>query len=99
MTRIARILGLAVLLTQLTGVSQGVDGPLSPLQAQVDLALAPNRGLRDTIIRIDLNGLRQAGFEIPSVSQVPRDFGMPGGGTQIYFPYSIPRDYVTVVRP
>ncbi len=40
-------------------------GALSPLQAQIDLALAPNRGLPNALLRIDLAGLRKAGYEIP----------------------------------
>jgi hypothetical protein len=55
-------------------------GDLSPLQAQIDLALPPNRGLTDTILRIDLNGLRNAGYDIPEFMQVGRMFNIPGGG-------------------
>ncbi len=75
------------------------NGALSPLQAQIDLALAPNRGLPDALLRIDLAGLREAGFTIPEVTQVPRAFGMPGGGYEMYFPYSIPPEFIRVVRP
>jgi hypothetical protein len=72
---------------------------LTPLQAQIDLALPPNRGLPGAIIRIDLAGLRQAGYQIPEVRQVARSFGMPGGGFEMQFPYEIPPQFIKVVRP
>jgi hypothetical protein len=75
------------------------NGVLSPLQAQIDLALAPTRGLRGALIRIDLVGLRQAGFEIPEVTQIGRGYGMPGGGHEMQFLYRIPPEYITVIRP
>lgn len=62
------------------------NGALSPLQAHIDLALRPNRGLPDTILRIDLEGLRRAGYQIPDVTQVGRSFGMPGGGYEVQSP-------------
>lgn len=37
------------------------NGDLSPLQAQLDLALPPNRGLSDALVRVDLAGMRKAG--------------------------------------
>ena len=40
------------------------NGTLSPLQAQIDLALSPNQGLRDALLSVDLAGLRQAGYQI-----------------------------------
>jgi hypothetical protein len=70
---------------------------MSPLQAQIDLALPPNRGLPDALLRIDLEGLRKAGFQIPEVTQVGRSFGMPGGGFEMQFPYAIPPEFITVV--
>ena len=75
------------------------NGTLSPLQAQIDLALPPNRGLPDALVRIDLAGLRKAGYEIPQVRQVGRSFGMPGGGYEIQFPYSIPSQFIKVISP
>ncbi len=48
------------------------NGALSPLQAHIDLALPVNRGLPDALIRIDLAGLRQAGYQIPEATQVGR---------------------------
>ncbi len=75
------------------------NGGLSPLQAQIDLALKPNRGLPDAIIRIDLAGLRAAGYDIPPITQVGRSFNMPGGGYEMQFPYRIPSEYLKVIWP
>ncbi len=75
------------------------NGTLSPLQAQIDLALPPNRGLRDALVRIDLAGLRQAGYEIPQVTRIARKFGMPGGGFEMQFPYAIPPQFIKIIRP
>ncbi len=75
------------------------NGTMSPLQAQIDLALPPNRGLPDVLLRIDLAGLRQAGYEIPVVTQVGRSSGMPGGGFEMQFPYRIPPEFIRVLRP
>ena len=61
------------------------NGTLSPLQAQIDLALSPNQGLRDALLSVDLAGLRQAGYQIPGITQVGRSFGMPGGGYEMLF--------------
>jgi hypothetical protein len=74
------------------------NGGLSPLQAQIDLALPPNRGLPGSLIRIDLDGLRAAGYDIPGVGQVGRSFNMPGGGFEMHFPYSIPSEFLKVIR-
>lgn len=74
------------------------NGGLSPLQAQIDLALPPNRGLPGSLIRIDLDGLRAAGYEIPGVGQVGRSFNMPGGGFEMQFPYQIPPEFLKVIR-
>jgi hypothetical protein len=85
-----------------TGLRAGsyatTTGELSPLQAQIDLALSPNRGLPDALFRIDLNGLRNAGYEIPPVTPVARSFNMPGGGFEMEFPYRIPPEYITRIR-
>lgn len=50
-------------------------------------------------MRVDLAGLRQAGYEIPAVTRVGRAYGMPGGGFEMQFPYRIPPEFITVVRP
>lgn len=73
-------------------------GELSPLQAQTDLALPPNRGLPDTLLRIDLNGLRSAGYDVPEFSPAGRMFNMPGGGAEMQFPYAIPPEFISVVK-
>lgn len=72
-------------------------GNLSPLQANIDLALSPNRGLPDALLRIDLRGMRSAGFEIPQAAQVGRSYGMPGGGLEMQFPYAVPPQFISVV--
>jgi hypothetical protein len=74
------------------------SGDLSPLQAQIDLALAPNRGLPDGLIRVDLAGLRAAGYDLPEFTQVGRSFNMPCGGTELQFPYAVPSQFLQVVR-
>jgi hypothetical protein len=74
-------------------------GTLSPMQAHIDLALPPNRGLPDVRIRIDLAGLHRAGCIIPRITQVARRHGMPGGGYEMQFLYNIPPQYITVIRP
>ena len=73
-------------------------GGLSPLQAQIDLALPANRGLPDALLRIDLNGLRGAGYDVPGFTQAGRMFNMPGGGAELQFPYAIPPEFISVVR-
>jgi hypothetical protein len=74
-------------------------GNLSPLQAHIDLALPPNRGLPDALIRVDLAGLRHAGYEIPAITQVGRSYGMPGGGYEMRFPYDIPPQFIKIITP
>ena len=89
------------------------DGGLSPLQAHIDLGLSPNRGLPDMLVRIDVAGLRAAGYEIPAVTRVTtvvvqpcrldaqcagRMYPVIGGGYQMLFPYRIPAKYVAVDR-
>jgi RHS repeat-associated protein len=84
-----------------TGLSPGsyatTTGQLSGLQAQIDLALPPNRGLTDTVVRVDIAGLRGAGYQIPPITPVGREFNMPGGGYEMKFPYTIPPRYLSVV--
>jgi len=84
------------------GLRQGsyatTAGDLSPLQAQIDLALRPNRGLPDTILRIDLKGMREAGYDIPQITPVERSFNMPGGGYEMKFPYPIPPQFISVIK-
>ncbi len=59
------------------------SGVLSPLQAQIELALPPNRGLPDALVRIDLAGMRAAGYEIPGITRVRGQFGLAGGGYEM----------------
>jgi hypothetical protein len=73
------------------------NGGLSPLQAQIDLALSPN-GLRNAVLRIDLDGLRRAGYKIPEVTPVARSQNMPGGGYEMKFPYAIPPQFIQIVE-
>ena len=83
------------------------NGGLSPLQAQIDLALPPNTGLRDAVMRVDVAGLREAGYEIPAITRVTgtvtgpggRVYTMPGGGYEMQFPYAIPPEFIKVVTP
>jgi RHS repeat-associated protein len=72
---------------------------LSPLQAHIELALDSARGARNAVVEIDLQGLRAAGYEIPSATRVSSQFGMPGGGLEMRFPYAIPPEFIRVVQP
>lgn len=71
---------------------------LSPLQAQIDLALPPNRGLPSKILRVDLKGMREAGYEIPQATEVGRSYNMPDGGYEMRFPYPIPPQFISVIK-
>ncbi|HML50004.1 MAG TPA: RHS repeat-associated core domain-containing protein [Propionicimonas sp.] len=80
------------------------NGSLSPLQASLELALPPNRALPDAVLRIDLAGLRKAGYDIPTPTRVSstvssgrRTYSMPGGGYEMQFPYAIPPEFIKVV--
>jgi RHS repeat-associated protein len=70
---------------------------LSPLQAHIELALNPAGGARNAILKINLEGLRAAGYEIPQMTRVRGAFGMPGGGWEMRFPYEIPSEFLKVV--
>ena len=56
------------------------------------------RGLPDALYRIDLNGLRGAGYDVPGFTQAGRMFNMPGGGMEMQFPYAIPPEFISVVK-
>ncbi|MEX1025014.1 MAG: RHS repeat-associated core domain-containing protein [Planctomycetota bacterium] len=73
-------------------------GGLRPLQAHIELALPPN-GARNAVLSIDVRGLRAAGYKIPEVSRVSGQFGLPGGGYEMQFPYAIPPEFIQVVQP
>jgi len=87
-----------------TGTYATPSGELSPLQAQLELSLPPNRGLPTARIEIDVAGLREAGYEIPEITRVSnvvraadgRVYSMPGGGYEMQFPYRIPPQYIKV---
>ena len=86
---------------QTNGLRQGTyatrSGTLSPLQAQIEIVLPANRGLPDTLVRIDLAGLRQAGCQIPELTRVSSRFALPGGGYEMQFLYPIPPQFISVV--
>ncbi len=67
-----------------TGIIYATPDPnLSPLQAQIDLALPPNRGLPDALFEIDLAGLLAEGIRVTGPRRVGRWYNMPGGGVEI----------------
>ncbi len=70
------------------------DGSMSGSQAQIDLALPPNRGLPDALLEVDTKTLQSADIEIPTPSQVGRDFNMPGGGQEVVFDSLIPPEAI-----
>jgi hypothetical protein len=73
-------------------------GNLSPLQAQIDLALPPNRGLPGHLLEIDVGKLQTMGVQIPKAAQVGRMFNMPGGGIEVVFRHAIPAEAIRVVK-
>ena len=74
------------------------DGSLSPIQAQIDLALPPNRGLPEHLIEINVQTLRNFGVEIPSAQQVGRMYNMPGGGYEVIFSQGLPPEAIRIIR-
>lgn len=81
------------------------NGDLSGLGAKLELALPPTRPAPDIRIRIDLEGLRKAGYEIPTPKRVSnvvrgpdgRVYTTPGGGWEMQFPYEIPGEFLEVI--
>ena len=82
-------------------------GDLSGLQAQLELSLNPTRAAPNIQIRINVQALREAGYEIPEVTRVSnvvmdpatgRVYSMPGGGYEMQFPYKIPAKYLEVPK-
>jgi hypothetical protein len=71
---------------------------LRPMQSQIDLALSPNRDLRDAIFAIDLAAMRRDGLEIPLMMRTTRYNAMPGGEYEMQFPYDIPSKYLRRIR-
>ena len=87
--------------TGLVGKGQVYATPnstLSPLQAQLDLALPPNRGLPGAVFEINAGGLRQAGISVSQPQQVGRMFNMPGGGQEVLIKGNVPPEYLRRIR-
>ncbi len=74
------------------------DGSLSPLQAQLDLAIPPNRGLPDALFEVDVQTLRRLGIDVPAPSQVGRSFNLPGGGQETLIDSLIPPEALRRIR-
>jgi hypothetical protein len=74
------------------------NGTMSPLQAQIDLALKPNRGLPEHLFKIDTGYLMQNGYQIPDPQLIGRGNGMPGGGYEVIFPHAIPPGALEMIR-
>ena len=74
------------------------DSIKSGLQAQIDLALPPNRGLPDAVLEIDTKTLQNMGVNVPPSSMVKRDFNMPGGGQEIIFESLIPPEAIKKIE-
>lgn len=78
---------------------------LSPLQAQIDLGLPPNRGLPDTVLRIDLRVYGEQYGDIPLVMRVTglvrgsggRFYNVAGGGEEIQLPNPVPPEMIEPV--
>jgi hypothetical protein len=74
-------------------------GDLSPLQAQIELALSPNRGLPGAMLEIDAAGLEQAGIKpLLGPLRVQPTINAPGGGTEVIFNQQIPSQFIKRVR-
>jgi hypothetical protein len=65
-----------------------------PLREELGVA---GRGLPGATIRVDLAGMRQAGYDIGDFTQVGRKHNMPGGGTELQFKKAIPPKFLSVV--
>lgn len=81
------------------------NGNLSGLGAKLELALPPTRSAPNVRIRIDIEGLRKAGYEIPTPTRVSnvvrgpdgRVYTMPGGGFEMQFPFEISGQFLEVL--
>ena len=71
------------------------NGNLTPLQAQIELGLSPNRGLPEAVLEIDAAGLRNAGIN-PSLGplRVQPTMTSPGGGDEVIFEQRIPPEFI-----
>lgn len=73
-------------------------GDLTPLQAQIDLALQPNRGLRKYVYEIDVSTLERMGVEVPEPTLVGRKYNMPGGALEVLFREELPAAAIRLWR-
>lgn len=72
---------------------------LSPLQAQIELAMSPNRGLPRAMLQIDAAGLEQVGIKpLMGPLRVQPTINAPGGGTEVIFNQQIPPQFIKRVR-
>ena len=74
-------------------------GDLSPVQAQIELALRPNRGYPNALFGLDVKGLSKAGIN-PVVGPKPvtgGNFGA-GGGIEVLFNKPIPPEYLNRIK-
>ncbi|MBP7731882.1 MAG: RHS repeat-associated core domain-containing protein [Bacteroidales bacterium] len=72
---------------------------LSPVQAQIELALKPNRGHPNALFELDVKGLSKAGIN-PVVGPKPvtgGNFGA-GGGIEVLFNKPIPPGYLNRIK-
>ena len=72
-------------------------GKLSPIQAQIELALPGNRQLPNALLKIDAGGLRKAGIN-PVFGPRRVQGNLPGlgsgGGTELLFDQAIPSQFI-----
>ena len=74
-------------------------GNLSPIQAQLENAMNPARGLPMHTIEIDVAKCQSLGINISGPNRVTGMVnGMPGGGIEYMFNKSIPPSALTVAR-
>jgi len=71
------------------------NGSLSPIQAQIELALPANRALTNSILRIDASGLDPA--LIRRVTGNLPGYGA-GGGTEFLFNQNIPASLINIIK-
>lgn len=73
-------------------------GNLSPIQAQIDLALSPNRGYPNALIGINTATLRELGISpIAGPRNVLSTGNAAGGGTEIIFGQPIPPSALRII--
>lgn len=76
------------------------DG-LSPIQAQIELALPANRPLPGAVLRIDAHAMREAGIN-PVLGPRRVQGNLPGlgtgGGTELLFDQNIPSQFIQRIK-